>query len=1017
MEAFAALSTAVNIAQALDYGLQLIRKSKNLRNFGVIDLDTNDDIWRLRNLVTNLSSQEPLNADGDVQILAAKCAEMASALVSQLGELTPIDPKSKRQRAKAIWKSERSRRKIRKVGRQLKSYERQLHLYLTSLSRIELNKKLADIRQDISRIGGELSGMSLAVKGLTNSAHLGQAVVTTLQPLVQLYYDRRDQSSEELILDKLHFPNMHERFDTIIDAHTETLSWVFDPANSNHNAKKAAGEDFIAWLREGSGFFHISGKPGAGKSTMMKHICSQEDLDNHLKVWCQSAQLGRGEFFFWWSGTTEQKSLKGLLRGILHSILHKNRELIPTAFPDLWKLTLTHSSSSRELEYRDFQQGLDNIFKYAGQSLSYKFALFIDGLDEFEGRHLELIDTMKLWVERYPSTLKICVSSREYAVFQQSFSSYPKLRLHELTFTDISRMALARLKSIPQCAELFTSDEELQMVVDLISTRAEGVFLWVSIVLIGIEDAIISGASLQELEEKTEAYPTELEPLYWHLVQLIHETDRIWAFRALKTVQFFQSQRSNVHNHLAWGVSVLELSFLEEMQYHGISRRIPEAPVFQSEAIEQRLTTTYKKIYGRCKGFLHVQVYSGYAVGPPGTMGQQVVFIHRSVMEFLETSNFTKMVTPYMSGFDCFGNACVALPRCIEYQRPIPDVFCKNSSAHDITLFWKFTVANYLSLATQSRVAPKALEQFLENLQGAFSSILSKIEQRRTHRYFDLGELTADFLQPSKEPTDGQTPNSIDQCCSRRLDSHYKTFYRYGRHGCWSHITQKCFTAVIDSFFAYGPGFNGSIFFKTDRLERAFLLEDTLWGLLIRGYMINVFSRSWCPGAIDWCLRHGANPDLVVGKLISGGPRSFRWLSPEDGWHLFSNIPPGSFSFENSTSFDGVGGDLIVMHETTQLCQLMISKGGVLRLRDLLSDWFPDSDYFPNLIDRLPSNEQGNHTDPILPSEAEMPPWQSMKRTWETDYLVYSRAKLETVIDTMGLTIRDLDKECGFESH
>lgn len=134
MEAFAILSVVVNIAQAVDYGFQLIQKSKNLRGFGAINPELNDDVFRLKTLATGLSSQVLPKSAGELQILATQCAEVSSALISQLEQLEPVDRKSKRQRAKAIWKSERRRSHIRKLERQLKNYRSQLHLHLTSFS-------------------------------------------------------------------------------------------------------------------------------------------------------------------------------------------------------------------------------------------------------------------------------------------------------------------------------------------------------------------------------------------------------------------------------------------------------------------------------------------------------------------------------------------------------------------------------------------------------------------------------------------------------------------------------------------------------------------------------------------------------------------------------------------------------------------------------------------------------------------------------------------------------------------
>ncbi|GAW15093.1 hypothetical protein ANO14919_045020 [Xylariales sp. No.14919] len=900
MEALAVLGAVVNIAQALEYGFRLLQMSKSLRRFGVVDPNLNDDVWRLKNTTITLSSQELPRGHDNLRNLAVKCAEVSGELISELEELKPTNPKSKRQRVKTIYKSERRRSRINKLRKRLNEYETQLGRHLASVARIESNMKLDEIGQDVHKMASELAAMQFVLKGLGDSRHISQEISNAVQSLVQNHHGHVGQSSEQAILDKLHFPNMHERFDIVVDAHRETLRWLFNSTGGDGGLKEKAGKDFVAWLRQGSGFFHISGKPGAGKSTMMKYICEHKDLDDHLNVWCQGAQLGRGQFFFWMPGTAEQKNLKGLLRGLLHSILDQNRDLIPTALPDIWEAMFANPPYSRELEYRDFQQGFDNILKYASESRLYKFVLFIDGLDEFEGRHLDLITTMKQWTEKYFSVLKICVSSREYMVFQQSFSPYPKLRLHEYTFTDIGRMVSAHLKSKPEYVDVFTSAES-QTIIALITERAEGVFLWVSIVLSSIEDALMSGASFRELKEKIEAYPTELDPLYCHLVRLIHETDRRWAFKALKTVQFFQTQKEFTPEMAPLRLGLLELSFLEDVQ-HGdaATTAFASASTLEPEAAIKRLDNTYKKVYGRCKGFLHVLV-SNTEVETPPTMRQKVIFIHRSIVEFLETPSFAELAWPYLRDFDCFDNACGALLKCIDYQRPIPDVFCDCKSRQErdfyclctvrqkrtINLFWARTIRQYIRLAASlRRIDSSTFQCHVEAFREAILTLSEKLEDRKplsesVNRYFAVNGLTVGLSEPLERMLDtNQQPDS-----SLFSDSEggigYQDFNEIGYEEHWLHITQDRFVKTLSTILQLGR--------KITSPAEHFLWWERQWDRIISGFMTNQFPQSWCPGAIiDWCLRHEADPGLTFGELIPSGPHSLPWLNPKDGWQLVS---------------------------------------------------------------------------------------------------------------------------------
>ncbi|KAI1738445.1 hypothetical protein F4680DRAFT_424828 [Xylaria scruposa] len=1003
MEAFAALGVAVNLAQVVEYGFQLIRKGKDIYEKGVTDPALNDDAQRLNNLANDLISQGSSKCSGSLRNLVIECAEVSKTITSELEKLKPTDPQSKVQRAKAILKRERKKGTIVELERRLQDLKGQLSLHLTSISRIEFNDKLDQLNLDVRGVKNELAAMHLAVKELRNSDYIGQEISKTFQPLVQQYYDRFCQLIEQTILDMLHFPDMHERFDTIPDAHKETLGWLFDATDDDRSARSKAGKDFITWLRQGSGCFHISGKPGSGKSTMMKHICSHQALDNHLQVWCEGRQLGRGQFFSWKPGSSQQKSIKGLLRGLLHSILDTNRSLISTALPDVF----VRSSSSRQLEYRDFQQGFENLLSFARDSGSYKFVLFIDGLDEFEGRHLDLITTMKEWTEKYP--LKICVSSREYGVFLQSFSSYPKLRLHECNLVDIQKMVSARLKSNPFCADFFKSDETLRTIVDMIEEGAGGVFIWVSLVTAAVEDAVISGADLPELEERIYAYPKELDDLYWHLVHLIHETDRKWAFGALKMVQYAQHLP---HSLPARKISLLQLSFLDETIQYETAAGFSKVSMPHSMIAEERLNKTYKKVYGRCKGFLHV--VEDRRSPTPITMEQQVVFTHRSLVEFLETASFVELARRYAFDSDFFIIFCGTFLRCLECQQPIPDVFKHETlgkadfTGEIFVPFWEETFQALLVVACLLRPAmPDLVLHCLEAFQDHVLELSKRVEDRpsivsRTIQQFALMGLRFGVTEPWTHLRDN-FPSFRYDTSPELYNGVLSGFFFNILKVCDLNITQNQFIEVIHCFIRFGVSFEAEC--------RLYGYPQPLWKGIIVDFLRDEFPQDWCPGTIfDWCLQHGADPDLTVGEIVPGGPHLLQWLEPPlqpNNCCHFLWIPREELSFERFTSHHA---ELLIISESSLLCQIILGSGGALKLQGLLSCWFPGDEYFPNLIDRLKSCRVGEHSDSTSsPTIAGGPPEKIVRRTLETDYIVYTTYSFLRDLEKNGIVASYLD--------
>jgi hypothetical protein len=90
-----------------------------------------------------------------------------------------------------------------------------------------------------------------------------------------------------------------------------TFDWVYDKPSVA----------LSKWLRRGQDIFWISGKPGSGKSTLMKFIQNDSRTSELLHRWKSSARQISASFFFHYRGSVMQKSFEGLLRGVISQIL------------------------------------------------------------------------------------------------------------------------------------------------------------------------------------------------------------------------------------------------------------------------------------------------------------------------------------------------------------------------------------------------------------------------------------------------------------------------------------------------------------------------------------------------------------------------------------------------------------------------------------------------------------------------------------------------------------------------
>jgi hypothetical protein len=125
------------------------------------------------------------------------------------------------------------------------------------------------------------------------------------------------------ILKSLHTPETQDRFDEVENAYDKTCDWIFS------NRKLG----FVKWLEHGSGMFWINGKPGSGKSTLMKFIVSDPRTFQHLYINNPRHRLLWGSFFFNNRGQTIQKSLLGLYHRILYQLLGQAAFLTPLVQP------------------------------------------------------------------------------------------------------------------------------------------------------------------------------------------------------------------------------------------------------------------------------------------------------------------------------------------------------------------------------------------------------------------------------------------------------------------------------------------------------------------------------------------------------------------------------------------------------------------------------------------------------------------------------------------------------------
>lgn len=219
-----------------------------------------------------------------------------------------------------------------------------------------------------------------------------------------------------------------------------------------------------------------NGAPGtsiSGKLSFMRQL--HGDTSEAKVLTCQSsAQLVMGSFYFWYAGSTHQRSLPGLLRSLLHDVLVSRLSLAPVLFPDLCHSLMTGNEGIGELRFEELKLAFDRLIDSV--PLDMWICFLIDGLDEYVGDHNELCELFARAVGC--PRLKIILSSCPIPACVANLASCPHLRLQGLTKYDIEQYVWNKLGIDPlmQRMERYEVGSTAQLVQSIVS-KASGVFL------------------------------------------------------------------------------------------------------------------------------------------------------------------------------------------------------------------------------------------------------------------------------------------------------------------------------------------------------------------------------------------------------------------------------------------------------------------------------------------------------------------------------------------------------------
>jgi hypothetical protein len=673
MDPLSALGVASNIIQLITFTNDLVSKGREIYKAVDGELVENLELETIAKSLQDLSScvstslkstKKRTFSETDYRLkeLCDGCNEVSRQLIAVISELKAEGRHKKwnsfRQALNSVWKKEA----IDALLKRLERYRGQLDTTLLVSLRQQIQndgdlvhsvyEKPSPGQAEVKPWHAEL----IEVLRKSNWKSTDQQDTTAFSLRLSAYTkDEREYIVKAQILEQLHFTNMGDRYERIDDAYRKTFNWIFQegeklahdpemgarmtgattsPSVRNEDSWILGHEDILAgdvrdkannlgWSNFIDGLanseermYWITGKPGSGKSTLMKYLYNDPRTRKHLSRWSGSSTLVTAGFFFWNSGTVMQMSKLGLLQALLYKCLQNSLELIPVLFPGRWK--------SYELLGGDLRPWTWSELASAFQSLlsdkSRYFIFFIDGLDEFDGNCTEL-STFVL-EHSAKRNVKICVASRPWLVFEDAFQQRPSLRLEDLTAPDMVLFVGEKLRA----NNMFIGLEVLQpleakhLIIE-VTEKASGVFLWVRLVVSSLLEGLRDGDTITDLEERMHQLPSDLEDLF---SKILNRLDILYFKQASKLFQLVH-QADSVDDSL----TLLDLSFAEDGLEKAIAAEVEEVSLMQSK---YRAETMRRRLNSRCKGLLEAPALRHQTLTAAEA---KVQYLHRTVKDFL----------------------------------------------------------------------------------------------------------------------------------------------------------------------------------------------------------------------------------------------------------------------------------------------------------------------------------------------------------------------------------------------
>ncbi|KAL5617996.1 hypothetical protein FOVSG1_000218 [Fusarium oxysporum f. sp. vasinfectum] len=500
---------------------------------------------------------------------------------------------------------------------------------------------------------------ALGIKNITDNQR--QRLLKSLKP-----EEIRERYNSVLPSSDACFERVFASYERVCRKDQEYKAWeIYERAfadESDNESEKARFEEevdeidhiwecFSTWLQSDDKLFWIRGKPGSGKSTLIKFVINNDNTKRLLGSWQPNTRLL--SHFFWKIGSEPQNSIKGLLCSLLHDLLLEDVDAIN-------KVLREFKFSQSKDSYREWSsQEAEKIFLSLLDTGAYSTCIFIDGLDEISNKdgYRALVSV----VQRLTSCqrVKVCVSSRPETELVKRLEriGVQSLRLDDLTKPEMVVYLRKEFERLPQDQ---SADLALEDFIYTLLAKSQGVFLWLALATRSVINGITNGDDQKILSQRLQELPEELESLYQKMWERLNGNDRVYRETAARYFRFVIAD--------GWATTLYNkdgsYAYMREPNLIQLSLAInvEDSFIFPPKANAKKLfeltalcAATESDVQTRCAGMLQVARHSALdeklAEFPDAMypLTRQVQFIHRTAHDFLIDTEAGQSIVNYKS--------------------------------------------------------------------------------------------------------------------------------------------------------------------------------------------------------------------------------------------------------------------------------------------------------------------------------------------------------------------------------